>query len=235
MNRRLKYRNDGIVSILVVIIFSIVVTLIILGFAEISRNQANQTLNNQLNSGAYYAAQSGINEIQNKIINNNSIYESCCPNQGQCKLNFASNNSSQITCYSYNKTPSSLIANLNTSQGKLIHIKPIYDTLNDGNYFVLSFDFQSTTQPNDNGCIPGTSPIYRNSSAHTATFFTFKSLEYNQSCSPGLIRADLSPAPSSTYSSSSSLANHTSTLFMSPKSSSTNQLDLYNQNLSNLC
>ncbi len=220
MGKKLNNNDRGVVSLLVTLIFIIVIGLIVLGFSEVSRNQANQTLANQLNSSASYAALSGINEIQNKIINGNLSDNSgtCCPiTTGNCPLSFASSNSSTITCYSYNKTPSSLIANLNTSQGKLIHILPTNpkgDT-----YFKLSFDFQTTNMIDDSKCIPG----YNSSNnKHLPEFFTFSSLEYNQNCSPGLIRADLSPAPFN--DDGNTLAAKSSTIFMSPKSDKASQL-----------
>ena len=54
----------GVVSIMVTMIMMIVITLIVLGFAEISRNEQRNALDAQLSVQAYYAAESGINDAR---------------------------------------------------------------------------------------------------------------------------------------------------------------------------
>lgn len=66
--RQLKVSEDGLVSIIVTMIFLIVLSLIVLGFAQIARREQRQALDRQLASQAFYAAESGIN-IARKAIN----------------------------------------------------------------------------------------------------------------------------------------------------------------------
>jgi len=71
MSATQQYRNSqnqaGMVSILVTMLLLIVISLIVLGFAQISRRNQRQTLDRQLSSQAFYAAESGVNDVRNLI------------------------------------------------------------------------------------------------------------------------------------------------------------------------
>jgi Tfp pilus assembly protein PilX len=60
-------RQAGMISILVTLILLIVISLIVLGFAQISRRNQRQTLDRQLSSQAFYAAETGVNDVRNLI------------------------------------------------------------------------------------------------------------------------------------------------------------------------
>ncbi len=62
-----KSDQNGLVSIIVTIIIMIVLSLIVLGFAKVSRREQRQSLDRQLTSQAYYAAETGINDAQKYI------------------------------------------------------------------------------------------------------------------------------------------------------------------------
>jgi hypothetical protein len=65
---RLQQNNQqGLVSITVAIVFVMVVSLIVLGFSQVSRRNSSQALDRQLSSQAYYAAESAINDTIYKI------------------------------------------------------------------------------------------------------------------------------------------------------------------------
>lgn len=59
----------GMASILVTMVLMVVVSLIVLGFAQISRGNQRQALDNQLSKQAYYAAETGINDYSAAIRN----------------------------------------------------------------------------------------------------------------------------------------------------------------------
>ena len=72
MNRfSLSARRDeqGLVSMIVVMVLMIVISLIVLGFAQISRRNQRVTLDQQLNTQAFYAAESGVNDAAKLIAN----------------------------------------------------------------------------------------------------------------------------------------------------------------------
>lgn len=64
---RLGKNEQGMVSILVTLIMIIVITLIVLGFSQITRNNQREALDNQLSTQAYYAAESGVNAAVNYL------------------------------------------------------------------------------------------------------------------------------------------------------------------------
>ena len=65
--RMLRLNNkhqSGMVSILVTMVMMVVITLIVLGFAEVSRTEQRNATDQQLSTQAYYAAESGINDAR---------------------------------------------------------------------------------------------------------------------------------------------------------------------------
>src|SRR4051794_27185754 len=55
----------GLVSIIVTLIMMLVISLIVVGFAEITRRNGSEALERQLSTQAYYAAETGINDTLN--------------------------------------------------------------------------------------------------------------------------------------------------------------------------
>jgi hypothetical protein len=58
----IRHSQQGMVSILVTMIMMLVISLIIVGFAQVTRHAQRAALDRQLNSQAYYAAESGVND-----------------------------------------------------------------------------------------------------------------------------------------------------------------------------
>ena len=59
-----RNNEEGIVAILVTMIIMIVITLIVTGFAQLARREQRTALDNQLNTQAFYAAESAINDVK---------------------------------------------------------------------------------------------------------------------------------------------------------------------------
>jgi Tfp pilus assembly protein PilX len=57
----------GMVSIMVTMILMIVLSLIVIGFAQIARRNSRQSLDRQLSTSAFYAAEAGVNDVRNLI------------------------------------------------------------------------------------------------------------------------------------------------------------------------
>lgn len=57
-----NYKESGMVAIMVTLILLIVISLIVLGFAQISRRNQRQALDRQLSTQAFYAAETGVND-----------------------------------------------------------------------------------------------------------------------------------------------------------------------------
>ena len=69
-NPRLRSRaknQAGMISIMVTMIMMLVISLIVLGFAQISRREQRQSLDRQLSSQAFFAAESGVNDARKVI------------------------------------------------------------------------------------------------------------------------------------------------------------------------
>lgn len=62
------YRSErGMVAIMVTLIMIIVISLIVLGFAQLIRRNQRQALDRQLSTQAFYAAESGVNDVRKRI------------------------------------------------------------------------------------------------------------------------------------------------------------------------
>jgi Tfp pilus assembly protein PilX len=59
----------GMVSIMTTMVLMIVISLIVLGFAQLSRRNQRETLDRQLSTQAFYAAESGVNDARDLIQN----------------------------------------------------------------------------------------------------------------------------------------------------------------------
>ncbi len=63
----LRKNESGIVSLMLTIFVMIILTLIVVGFSEITRREERQSLDRQLSTQAFYAAESGVNLTVNTI------------------------------------------------------------------------------------------------------------------------------------------------------------------------
>ncbi len=65
--RQIRTNQQGMVSIMVTMILMIVMSLIVLGFAQNARRNQRETLDRQLSTQAFYAAESGVNDAKELI------------------------------------------------------------------------------------------------------------------------------------------------------------------------
>lgn len=122
---RTKLSQKGMASILVTMVLMVVMSLIVLGFAQVSRRNQREALDNQLTKQAYYAAETGINDYAKKIrtylTNNPNNPDLSALNKTSCDTNnlplaykgIASSNLNgtsdvQYTCVLVNAGPTSL-------------------------------------------------------------------------------------------------------------------------------
>lgn len=64
---KLHHNQSGLVSIIVTMLVMAILGITVIGFAQISRREQRQTLDRQLSTAAYYAAESGINDAIKKL------------------------------------------------------------------------------------------------------------------------------------------------------------------------
>lgn len=95
--------EQGFVSIIVSIVVISILSLITISFAYLMRREARQSLDRQLSSQAFYAAESGINDAINKLKSNPSYSANDCNNTGRDL-----DNSLSYTCVLVDNTPDNL-------------------------------------------------------------------------------------------------------------------------------
>ena len=194
--------QSGIVSIMVTIILMAVMTLIVLGFAEVARHDQREALDRQLSNQAFYAAESGVNDAQHIIVNDinantippdkttcgiDSTYEPTA-NSNIVDINDAIPNV-RYTCLLVNTTPPSLAYPLST-QGTS-QVFPIDGVDSAGNAQTVT-SVQLKWQSTGSDTAPAANCPTSTGTLPPATSWT---------CGYGLLRVDLVPITSVTRSS----------------------------------
>ncbi|HUB93495.1 MAG TPA: hypothetical protein VMB52_03245 [Verrucomicrobiae bacterium] len=182
--------EQGMASILVTMIMIIVITLIVLGFSEVTRRNQSEALDNQLSAQAYYAAESGVNAAVNYLTNpSNPTYSST--GNGQCTqfidgplgggpskpvnvLN--SSTQTQYTCLLVDTKPASLVvAPLAQTSDTVLHIADA-----DGQALTaLNFQWKAATSSN-----------FVNGSCNAVSSYALPSYG-SWNCPFGILRVDL--------------------------------------------
>lgn len=168
-----RENEQGMVSILVTMIMIIVISLIVLGFAQITRNNQREALDNQLSTQAYYAAESGVNAAVNYLTNPVNV-GSGINTIGNC-TNFLntltssgisntldSTTKTKYTCLMVNTEPPNLeLSPLTQASSSILHLAN-----SDGQPFTaLNFKWQPQSGSpagacNSSGAAGGTLPSY---------------------------------------------------------------------------
>src|SRR5690349_5561347 len=86
IQRRSASRQSGMASIVITMVTMVVISLIVIGFATISRREQRQSLDQLLSSQAFYAAESGI-EDATAIIKSTLASGSTPTNKSDCTTN----------------------------------------------------------------------------------------------------------------------------------------------------
>lgn len=202
---RATQREAGIVSLMVTLVMMIVITLIVLGFAEIARNEQRSSLDDQLSTEAYYAAESGINDARaviNQAISTNKTPQdktTCGPDANYTASGAVDNihlNGAAYTCLMVDTHPSTLTYSI----GATSSVVPL---LSAGGSF-QRFDLAWTSPGNSTLCPSSGSPN------------TFTDLG-SWSCPAPVVRVDLLDA--SKPLSRANWSNSTTTIFFAPFSS----------------
>lgn len=175
-------------SILITMIMMIIVSLIVLGFGQLSRREQREALDRQLSVAAFYAAESGINDAQNAINSYltanpgtvppaNSTCSPSSPYITQTTLGSASSGLS-YTCLLVNPTPSALsYSPISPNQSQVIYI----NRKNGASIGQLMFSWQNHGAGNSNFNCSGNNSI------------TFPP-QSQWNCGAGVLRMDIAPA-----------------------------------------
>ena len=137
--KKISLNEEGIVSILVTIVMMIVLTLLVLGLAQIGVSDQQNALKRQLSTEAYYLAESGINYS----INNN-YPSNTCSNGG---IIIDNTTKASIPCV-FSSISTNNLYQLNSGQSKVVPLSGT-DKINSIN---LSWTGSNTTAISVNQC-----------------------------------------------------------------------------------
>ncbi len=107
-------REAGMVSIMVSLILMIVLSLIVLGFAQVARRNQRETLDRQLSTQAFYAAETGVNDVRDYIasLGATAPAKTSCDNSGAYAslpaASLSNANNVAYTCVLVDPTPNLL-------------------------------------------------------------------------------------------------------------------------------
>lgn len=223
--------EKGFAAFAVTMIMMIVLSLIVLGFAANSRREQTNTLNNDLSTTAYYAAQSGINDafnvIKNDLQNGDSIAAqttSCSKdNRGrQSYISGASNildgaaNNTSYSCLLVNPAPATLeFRPISPGEGVVMPLNGQYTSAT-GNptlsNVTISWQEHGAGNPVFSGCPSG-------ASVSSTTGYFPQTSQYSNQCNASVLQVDLVDA-----SSFGTKASPTFSVFAQPVASSFSSL-----------
>ncbi len=226
--KRTKIQNNqkGLASILVTLIIMIVISLIVIGFARLSRREQRQVLDDQLSTQAFYAAETAVNDAKNLIPNvdfSTNNYSSDC-NAFMTDQHILSNNKNVLdaasgikyTCLLVNPRPDDLrFDNVSTANATVAKLHAVDNSGNGTPYDTLSISWEDKNgSPNVSNCL-------------TTTKFPPLS-QWPAGCDTGVLRIDIVDLSVEALSyDRKSLADNTYTLFLYPQPNGTG-LTTYN-------
>lgn len=215
----LKGKQSGIVAITVTMIIMVVIGLIIVGFAQLSRREQQQSLDRQLSSQAYYAAETGINDAFNAVkayhdgtgpssldLDSKDYSDDCQEFIKDAKLAAEMDAASGVgyTCLFVDSAPGSIeFSNVDTDSQKVLPIEP-----EDGGSvkkIIISWE-DKDSDGKVFGCKYNELPTSDN---------------WPNNCDPGIMRVDLVPTTSDTLNRDD-LIDDNMTVFLYPSGSGLN-------------
>ena len=200
-------RQAGMVAIMITLILMIVISLIVIGFAQISRRNQRQALDRQLSTQAFYAAETGVNDaadlIKTAVESGASVASKpdCASTGGGFYASLSptidAGNKVEYTCLLVNPTPSNLVYSSVGTTGTVVPL-----TASSGTFTDLTLTWRSK----DGSAAPAT-PC-------PATKTNVFSPSASWSCGYGVLRFDLVPTTGAL--TASGLQSATMTSFIVP-------------------
>lgn len=216
VKRRPHLRQDqrGLASILVTLILMLIISLIVVGFARLARREQRQTLDDQLSTQAFYAAESGINDAVQALKSNPALggnYTGCGDfgsaafgAGAAAKSTLDSGTGVKYTCLLVNMAPDNLKYNpVNTDNSTIVSITPQSGQLVNS----VTIGWQDPDPANKTFCT-GTDQFKPQA-------YTPASQQWP--CPTGVLRADV--LPGSAVGNRATLNSASKTVFLFPSSS----------------
>lgn len=200
--------QSGIVSIMVTMIMMMVISLIVVGLAQVSRREIRQATDNQLTVQAFYAAESGVNDVLNIIKSNpnNPVKDkTSCGNTADYTLqpDIVPDGSVQYTCVLVTATPSKLRQTNVGSSPAAFKL-----AASSGNPLAsVTYHWKQSSPAGSPANCPNSSDVGQKNYFYSAANWA------QRNCPFGVLRVDLVPA---TDMSRDGLITNTMTIFMLP-------------------
>ena len=212
MGKRLHRDESGLASIVIAILIIIVLSTMVLGFLQIIRRESRRSLDRQLSTQAYYAAESGVNDavkaIQQQDFTGNKsncdplVSNPTNPAAISGMTNQLSGNDVKYSCLLINQTPGDLeYSNVTTNHAKAF---PVYS----GGSIISTLAFGWENNKVDVG-----TAVYRFFAPSGDKDFLSA---FNWSSTTGILRVDILPFTSSTMTRDAAItATHSYFLYPS--------------------
>lgn len=181
---KLNSDQRGLASILVTLIIMLIISLIVIGFARLSRREQRQSLDDQLSTQAFYAAESGINDATQYLKRHAPPTTTDCTTfTGLIKTDTGNLNIDKIdgtdnvkyTCLMINPAPGNLtIQPLSIDHSKVVLVQPSLGTINQ---IVISWQ-----DPTNNTFCPTVGEFKPADNSNLALIWP---------CTTGVVRADI--------------------------------------------
>jgi hypothetical protein len=212
--------QSGQAAFAVTLIIMLVLSLIVLGYANNARNEQRRVLDDQLSTAAYYTAESGVNDayaiIKADIANGLPVVAQTSCSSATTPYsthNSFSGTSDVYTCLLVSPTPSSLdYVPIDTGHGQvapLFGINPNSGVDELINSITISWQEDGVANPQFNACPPGTQDTFSPEDTWTGA-----------SCNAGVLQIDLVPAFG--WSTQSNLQADTQTVYLEPQQGNEN-------------
>lgn len=205
----LRKSEQGMVSIIVTMIIMSVLSLIVVGFAQLARREQREALDNQLSTQAFYAAESGINDARIAIKNGYAINKKDCTDDttfSAARKAIGTDGNVAYTCLLIDQTPSKLeYGTIEVDKATVVPINPV-DT-DDNNAAMTLKELNIGWNRADGGGSDYYNDGFDGITLPPATDWT--------SSEAGILRVDLIPLPNGPLTRSG-LIDQTFTVFLYP-------------------
>lgn len=215
VNSKLRSSEHGMISIMTTMVLMIVITLIVLGFAQISRRNQRQSLDRQLSTQAFYAAETGVNDarqlLKNAVASGTPITDktSCGGTWSIGTLNpvIDADKNVSYSCLLVDVSPPQLRYNDVGSTSTVIPMRTV-----SGNFSRIKIDWQSKVSSTPTVGCPGAGSLPAGTGNGQFT------VPASWTCGYGVVRFDLVPTQGAGLTMDG-LRNTTMTTFAVPLSS----------------
>ena len=210
MNTSHTRDQRGLVSFMVTMIMMLVISLIVIGFTQVTMRNRREQLDRQLSTQAFYAAESGVNAaadiVKASLLTPSGVKaQNTCTGTSYPATMLNSNPSVGYTCLLVNPNVPSIVTNANPQTSSVFPLNPVTSTGVATKLTQLTFTWSAAQ-----------GETASNSGCQTLGHFPKNDASYR--CAFGLLRVDLMRVVGGGLSAGT-LAANTVTLYMQPLAS----------------